>query len=196
MRNASPRILWRILPLVAFTIAGCAYLPSPLVLDPPVIESEIRISREATLLEQFQQVSTLYETEKARGTSLENELAVETETRERAQADLESLRKKVGDLERNLAALTDISGKYDEAQKTLQEFGNNVRNLQEGLLKEKLVRIKHEQTIVSLKLEAARQRRKQLIEEGGRAPAALSGGLRESASRDSAEEEEEQRANL
>lgn len=196
MRSASPRILWRILPLMAFMVGGCAHFPSPVVLDPPVIESEIRIGREATLLEQFLQVSTLYETEKARAASVENALARETETRERAQADAESLRKRVSALEQNLTALADISAKYDEAQKTLQELGHNARNLQEELLKEKLARIKHEQTIVSLKLESARQRRKQLIEEAGRPHAARPGGLGESASGGRAEEEEEQRANL
>jgi len=188
MMKKLPRLAWGLVPLVVFILSGCAELQPVVMLDPPMVESEGGIAQDVTLLEQFQQVTRRYELEKAQVASLEAQLSAETVARQRAEAEAESRQAEVAALEKSLEVLSDIETKFNNAQQVTAELSERVRELQQDLVAEQLMRIKVEQKLVELKIERARERRRQMIEEHNR--------LKQAESNQGSEEKEQQGARL
>ena len=147
--------------------AGCSSPPPPrMPLNRPAMAAEPATPRPPTLLERLREATERYELERIRADELQAQVDSLTETGQRLETEAASLRKTVEDLEQRLTLLGDVQTRYEEAQTTLMELGETVRDLQRQLLQERLARVKNEQTIVSLKLESAREQRQRLIEEG------------------------------
>lgn len=164
MVKATHRLGWLILLVGAAILSGCTGCAKEIVLDAPMVERDPVVTREPTLLEKFQKVSRLCEAAKLQVASLRKELASETKARRAAETELTSLRERASVLERKARELAELRVRHEEAQETLFELGKNVREIRSDLLKERLIRIKQEQTIVSLKIENAKARRKSLLE--------------------------------
>ncbi len=165
MVKAAQRAAWIALLLVVVIAPGCAQPLVEVPLELPIIEPEPQVKQEPTLLERFQEVSQMHESEKNRAASLEAQLGEQTEARKRAEAELQELRQQIETLEQKAQELANLKIKYDEAQTTLLGLEADIRDMRGELLEERLTRVKCEQTIAALKIEKAKERRKHLISE-------------------------------
>jgi len=154
---------------------GCTQPPVQVLLDPPVIQPEPQVTEDTTLMDRFQELSRLYDSERMKTQALERSLAEETAARESAEAELAAMREKVKALEAKAAAYEDIKTKYDDAQQKLLELTDTVRELRRNLYEEKLARVRNEQTIVSLQIARAKEQRRRVVSGQIQAGQALGG---------------------
>ncbi len=159
-------LAWVLVAIIAMMVVGCARHTIYVPLEPPVTQPETSLQQEATLMEEYQEVTRLYEAEKTRALALETKLAEETLTRENVETEAQALKKRVDTLEADLLAKAELEQRYTEAREELLQLSKTVPELQRKLLNEQLARIRHEQTIVTLKIEGAMERRKRMLEAG------------------------------
>ncbi len=151
---------------VVAMVSGCTEpVIEMITIDLPAVETNPRVSQEETLLESYQEVSKKHEAEKSRADSLEARLAEETAARNGAEAELEELRRRVEALEKNEEELADLKTKYGEAQNASLALASEVSELRRELVQSKLDSVKYQKTILNFRIQEAKDRRKELIEQ-------------------------------
>jgi chromosome segregation ATPase len=154
--------------LTALLAAGCAEsTPAPeniAQLEAPVVQPEPSVSAETTSLQRYQELSQKYEAEQTRSAALVNELGQQKIARQKAETENESLRSQLESLTAKAAELDVLKVKFDETQKTCFDAENSLREAKRQLIEERLAGVKREETIVALKIERAKDARKQPVE--------------------------------
>jgi len=131
---------------------------------PPKIETEQDVAGDPTLLEKYRTACKMAEEQKASAEKLVKELAAEKDAAAAAQRQLDDLKRKTASLEAKNAQLENLANQYAEAQQQLLELANTVRDLRRSLLQERLTRVKLEQTVLTLKIDVAKARRRKLLQ--------------------------------
>jgi len=161
--------------LLAMAACGCANmnplrpLPPPpteqiVMPAPPKIETEQDVAQDPTLLEKYTAACKIAEEQKACAEKLGKELAIEKNAAMTAQQQLNTTKRKVVSLQAQNTQLENLGKQYEEAQRQLLELTTTIRDLRRNLLKERLMRVKLEQTVLTLKIDIAKSRRRKLLQ--------------------------------
>ena len=145
---------------VALALCGCARHTPTAAMERPVLSAEMPASQGPTFLERYQEMTRACNLEKARAGALAAELAETRHTLSRAEVELDKLRKDSGVLEMKARELETLRAQNEATQKANLDLDRTVRVLRRELLEEKLTSARHEQTILSLKIERAVERRR------------------------------------
>lgn len=133
------------------------------MLDPPKIETEQDVNQDPTLLEKYKAATKTAEEQMVRVSKLATELAAEKAALHTAQAEVGALKDKNELLKKRTAAFDKLVKDYDESQHQQLSLTGVLRNLRQELLKEKLTRVKLEQTILALRIDVAKAKRRELL---------------------------------
>lgn len=144
----------------ALGLGGCARHTPTAAMERPIVTAEMPPSQGPTFLERYQEMSRACNLEKARAGALAVELGETRHTLSRAEAELDKLRKDTAVLEMKARELDTLRAQNEQTQKANLDLDRTVRALRRELLEEKLASARHEQTILSLKIERAMERRK------------------------------------
>lgn len=161
--------------------AGCAQRAPEAAMEKPVIRADAPVPESATFLERYQEINRAYNLEKARAGAMAADLGQTQNALSRLQAEHEKLRKDAAVLEMKARELDEVRARNEETQKANLELDRQVRTLRRELLEERLASARQEQTILSLKIERAMERRRQAVDKPAEprlsaAPAAVEGG--------------------
>ncbi len=167
MRHHKPAAAGACLLALSILIAGCSHPQpqKPVALAQPVIKPDAPVKQGPTLLERFEEVSRLYQTERETREALEAQLADETQKCSELESELKQLRQRVASLQEQAAELEDLRGLHETAQKELLKLTAQLRELRTQLYEESIARVKQEQTIVALRIAQAKARRGEMLKK-------------------------------